>query len=102
LLERGERVRYIPGTAVNKVRDAYSGGEHKGDPKDAFVIADQLGLRWRSLREVCVREESALELRTLVRATAGIYSGIIQDQRRCVSRLRESCFLRYSPGSKPR
>src|SRR4051794_15995164 len=24
LLERGERVRYIPGTAVNKVRDAYT------------------------------------------------------------------------------
>ena len=44
LLERGERVRYIPGTAVNKVRDAYPGGEHKSDPKDAFVIADQLNL----------------------------------------------------------
>jgi hypothetical protein len=45
LLERGEQLRYIPGTAVNRVRDAYSGGEHKSDPKDAFVIADQLRLR---------------------------------------------------------
>jgi hypothetical protein len=52
LLERGERVRYISGTAVNKVRDAYPGGEHKCDPKDAFVIADELRLRWKSLREV--------------------------------------------------
>jgi hypothetical protein len=50
LLERGERVRHIPGTAVNKVRDAYPGGEHKSDPKDAFVIADQLRFGWRSLR----------------------------------------------------
>jgi hypothetical protein len=27
LLERGERVRYIPGTALNKAREAYAGGE---------------------------------------------------------------------------
>jgi hypothetical protein len=66
LLERGERVRHIPGTAVNKVRDAYPGGEHKSDPKDAFVIADQLRFRWRSLREVRIREENTAELRTLV------------------------------------
>ena len=66
LLKRGERVRYIPGTAVNKVRDAYPGGEHKSDPKDAFVIADQLRLRWKSLREVRIRNESAIELRTLL------------------------------------
>lgn len=85
LLERGERVRYIPGTAVNKVRDAYPGGEHKGDPKDAFVIADQLRLRWKSLREVRVREENATELRVLV----GYRRDLVQDQRRRVSRLRE-------------
>ena len=85
LLERGERVRYIPGTAVNKVRDAYSGGEHKSDPKDAFVIADQLRLRWRSLREVRVQEENTLELRTLV----SYRRDLVQDQRWRVSRLRE-------------
>jgi hypothetical protein len=33
----GEQVRYVPGTAVNKAREAYAGGEHKSDPKDAFV-----------------------------------------------------------------
>jgi hypothetical protein len=85
LLERGERVRYIPGTAVNKVRDAYPGGEHKSDPKDAFVIADQLRLRWRSLREVRIREENAAELRVLV----GYRKDLVQDQRRRVCRLRE-------------
>jgi transposase len=85
LLERGEQVRYIPGTAVNKVRDAYSGGEHKSDPKDAFVIADQLRLRWRSLREVRIREENTLELKTLV----SYRKDLLQDQRRRVSRLRE-------------
>jgi hypothetical protein len=85
LLERGEQVRYIPGTAVNKVRDAYSGGEHKSDPKDAFVIADQLRLRWRSLREVRLREEYALELKTLV----SYRRDLVQDQRRRVCRLRE-------------
>lgn len=85
LLECGERVRYIPGTAVNKVRDAYPGGEHKSDPKDAFVIADQLRLRWKSLREVRIREENATELRTLV----GYRKDLVQDQRRRVCRLRE-------------
>jgi transposase len=85
LLERGEQVRYIPGTAVNKVRDAYSGGEHKSDPKDAFVIADQLRLRWRSLREIRLREEYALELKTLV----SYRRDLVQDQRRRVCRLRE-------------
>ena len=86
LLERGERVRYIPGTAVNKVRDAYPGGEHKSDPKDAFAIADQLRLRWKSLWEVRVREENEVELRTLV----GYRKDLVQDQRRRVCRLRET------------
>jgi hypothetical protein len=85
LLERGERVRYIPGTAVNKARDAYPGGEHKSDPKDAFVIADQLRLRWKALREVRLRGENAAELRTLV----GYRKDLVQDQRRRVCRLRE-------------
>lgn len=35
LLGHGERVFYLPGMAVNRARDAYPGGEHKSDPKDA-------------------------------------------------------------------
>lgn len=85
LLERGERVRYIPGTAVNKAREAYAGGEQKSDPKDAFVIADQLRLRWRSLSEVRLRDENIAELRALV----AYRRDLVQDQTRRVTRLRE-------------
>lgn len=85
LLGQGEKVRYIPGTAVNKARDAYAGGEQKSDPKDAFVIADQLRLRWRSLSEVRVRDENVAEMRALV----SYRRDLVQDQTRRVTRLRE-------------
>jgi transposase len=85
LLGRGEKVRYVPGTAVNKAREAYAGGEQKSDSKDAFVIADQLRLRWKSLSEVRVREEKAAELRALVAHRRDL----VQDQTRRVTRLRE-------------
>ena len=85
LLGRGEKVRYVPGTAVNKAREAYAGGEQKSDPKDAFVIADQLRLRWKTLSEVRLREENIAELRALVAHRRDL----VQDQTRRVSRLRE-------------
>ena len=84
LLERGERVRYVSGTAVNKLREVYAGGENKSDPKDAFVIADQLRLRWRSLPEVAVRREGLAELRVLV----GYRRDLVQEQVRRTTRLR--------------
>lgn len=93
LLECGEQVRYVPGTTVNKVRDAYAGGEHKSDPKDAFVIAAQLRLRWRSLSEVRLRDEDLAELRVLV----GHRKDLVQDQTRRISRLRE-LLLEVFPG----
>jgi hypothetical protein len=37
LFGRGERVGYVPGTAVNKAREAYAGGEQESDKQDAFV-----------------------------------------------------------------
>jgi hypothetical protein len=52
LLGHGEKVRYVPGTALNKAREAYAGGERKSDKHDAFVIADHLRLRWKILSEV--------------------------------------------------
>jgi transposase len=85
LLGRGERVRYVPGTAVNKAREAYAGGEQKSDSKDAFVIADQLRLRWKSLSEIRLREEDVAELRALVAHRRDL----VQDQTRRVTRLRE-------------
>ncbi|HYQ82777.1 MAG TPA: transposase [Rubrobacter sp.] len=36
LLGRGEEVRYVPGTAVNKAREAYAGGEQKSDWLGAY------------------------------------------------------------------
>ncbi len=84
LLARGERVRYLPGTAVNRARDAYVGGERKSDPQDAYVIADQLRLRWRSLTEVCARDEALEEVKVLVSHRADL----VQERVRRISRLR--------------
>lgn len=84
LLSYGERVRYVSGTVVNRARDAYSGGEHKSDPRDAFVIADQVRMRWRSLPEVAAKGERTAELKALV----SYRRDLIQEQTRRLSRLR--------------
>ncbi len=84
LLEGGERVRYVSGTTVNKLREAYAGGENKSDPRDAFVIADQLRMRWRSLPEVAARREDLAELKVLV----GYRRDLVQEQVRRTTRLR--------------
>ena len=84
LLARGERVRYLPGTAVNRARDAYAGGERKSDPGDAFVIADQLRMRWRSLSEVRAKSEDLEEVRVLV----GHRADLVQERVRRITRLR--------------
>ena len=84
LLERGERVRYVSGTAVNKLGEAYAGGENKSDPRDAFVIADRLRFRWRSLPKVAARREHLAELRVLV----GYRRDLVQEQVRRTTRLR--------------
>ena len=79
--------------AVNKAREAYAGGEQKSDPKDAFVIADQLRFRWKSLREVRIREENTAELRTLV----GYRRDLLRDQRRRVVHGNHSARRSHSP-----
>jgi transposase len=84
LLERGERVFYVPGVAVNRARDAYR-GEAKSDPRDARIIADQLRLRWRSLAEVRPTDENIAELRLL----ASHRRDLVQEQTRRIARLRE-------------
>ncbi len=65
LLGWGERVFYVPGRTVDRVRDAYR-GEAKSDPRDAFVIADQLRPRYRSVQEVLPKSELLAELKVLV------------------------------------
>ena len=84
LLAKCEQVRYLPGTAVNRARDAYVGGERKSDPADAYVIADQLRLRWRSLTEVPPRDEDLEEVKVLVSHRADL----VQERVRRISRLR--------------
>jgi transposase len=84
LLARGERVRYLPGTAVNRARDAYRGGERKSDPGGALVIADQLRLRWTTLAEVGARSEDLAELRVLTSHRRDL----VQEQMRRTTRLR--------------
>jgi transposase len=84
LLERGERLFYLPGTAVNEARKAYRGGEHKSDPGDARVIADQLRFRWRSLQEVQPKEEGMAEMRILLAHRRDL----VQDKTRQITRLR--------------
>lgn len=93
LLERGERLFYLPGTAVNEARKAYRGGEHKSDPGDARVIADQLRFRWRSLREIQPKEEDLAELRVLLARRRDL----VQDKTRQITRLR-AALLEVFPG----
>lgn len=84
LLARGERARYLPGIAVNRARDTYAGGERKSDPADAFVIADQVRLRWRSLSEIRSKGEDLEEVRVLV----GHCADLVQERVRHITRLR--------------
>jgi len=93
LLGRGETIFHVPGVAVNRARDAYSGGEAKSDAKDARVIADQLRLRSGSLHEVRPRGETATEMRVLVAHRRDL----LQDQTRRAARLRE-VLLAVFPG----
>jgi transposase len=84
LTEAGMRLVHVPGLVVNRSRRATRGGEHKSDPRDARVIADQLRLRddWR---EVVADDELTLDLRMLV----GRRRELVTDQTRRLSRLRE-------------
>ena len=74
---------FLPGMAVNRARDGYR-GEQKSDARDAKVIADQLRMRWRSLREVFVGEEEAAEMRTLL----SYRRDLVGEQARGITRLR--------------
>lgn len=92
LLGRGEKVFFLPGMAVNRARDGYR-GETKSDKRDARVIADQLRMRWRSLREIRRNDEATAELRALVAHRRDL----VQDQTRDVTRLK-ALLLEVFPG----
>jgi len=93
LLARGESVYHLPGVAVNRYRDAYAGAEQKSDARDSWLIADQLRLRWRSLRPVTATEEYLAELKVL----ASYRRDLVQEQTRKLLRLR-ALLVELCPG----
>jgi transposase len=84
LLDAGLEVVHVPGLAVNRARRGTVGGEHKSDPKDARVIADQVRMR-DDLRVVRRMRDDDVELRLLT----GRRSEIVTDQTRRAARLRD-------------
>lgn len=75
-------VVHLPGLAVNRARRATKGGEHKSDPKDAKVIADQVRMR-DDLRRIEPPRDDDVELRLLV----GCRAEIVTNQTRRAARL---------------
>ena len=71
-------VVHVPGLAVNRARRGTVGGEHKSDPKDARVIADQVRMRPRHRGRSNRMRDDDVELRLLV----GRRSEIVADQTR--------------------
>jgi transposase len=82
--QAGFRLVHVPGLAVNRARQATSGGEHKSDPRDARVIADQVRTR-TDLRPITADTELDLEIRLLV----GRRSDLTGEQTRRIARLHE-------------
>jgi transposase len=84
LLEAGLAVVHVSGLAVNRAREGTTGGEHKSDPRDAAVIADQVRDR-HDLRPVVALSELDAEIRLLV----GRRRELVADQTRRINRLRD-------------
>ncbi len=84
LLEAGIELVHVSGLAVNRARQGTTGGEHKSDPRDAAVIADQVRHR-RDLRPV----EQGSELDAEIRLLVGRRRELVVEQTRRVSRLRD-------------
>lgn len=96
LLTSGERLVHVPGLAVNRAREGTRGGDHKSDPRDARVIADQVRTR-PSLRSVEPADAVTVELRLLV----GRRRDLVAEQTRRLARLHE-LLLGVHPGLERR
>lgn len=83
--DAGLRLVHVSGLAVNRARRATRGGEHKSDPRDAKVIADQIRLRADELRAIEPATEADSELRLLVSRRREL----VVDQTRRIGRLRD-------------
>lgn len=84
LLDAGLAVVHVPGLAVKVARRATRGGEHKSDPRDARVIADQVRAR-DDLRQVTPAGDQDVALGLWV----GRRRELVVDQTRRVARLRD-------------
>jgi transposase len=84
ILAAGLPLVHVSGLAVNRARRGTVGGEHKSDPKDAKVIADQVRTR-DDLRPVTTPTSEDVELRLLV----GRRRDLVADQTRRLGRLRD-------------
>jgi transposase len=80
----GFRLVHVSGLAVNRARQGTTGGEHKSDPRDARVIAEQVRTR-RDLRPIQPVSELELELRLLV----GRRGDLQVEQTRRLARLHD-------------
>ncbi|KAA5824573.1 IS110 family transposase [Saccharopolyspora hirsuta] len=83
LWSHGQKVRYLPGKAVNRAAAGYR-SEGKTDAKDARIIADQARMR-RDLIELRAPEELVVELRMLSTRRADV----VADRTRTINRLRQ-------------
>ncbi|MFI6173898.1 IS110 family transposase [Nocardia sp. NPDC051052] len=83
LFERGQRVCYLPGRAVNQAAAGYR-SEGKTDAKDARIIADQARMR-RDLAVLRPSDELIVELRMLT----GRRTDLVHDRTRAINRLRQ-------------
>jgi transposase len=90
LLERGQKVKYLPGLAANRAASSYRGAG-KTDAKDAHVIADQARMR-RDLTVLGGDEELIVELRMLLARR----QDLVTDRTRAVNRLHDQ-LLAISP-----
>ncbi len=68
LWERGQRVLYVPGVAVDRARDAHRGEESKTDARDARLIAELARMR-RDLAALEPGDELLAELKLCSSAT---------------------------------
>ena len=84
LCDAGIALVHVSGLAVNRARQGTVGGEHKSDPRDAAVIADQVRHRG-DLRPVEALSEIDAEIRLLVSRRREL----VGDQTRRISRLRD-------------
>lgn len=80
----GLDVVHVPGLAVKTARRATRGGEHKSDPRDARVIADQVRAR-DDLRPVTPLSDADANLALLVARRREL----VTDQTRRINRMRD-------------